>query len=205
MGCHDRLVYENLESFVVAWYGPPERDATPCDRDIPGPLRTWYELDSRWSANLAGGGWNLDEPRLEDGKMVFWAANHAVWFWAYEPDGSADPEVFHREYQEPWATQGARLSEFLLHVTMFEATQAAKISTPWFEADPEVIEQVLVPLDPVPMQPWSWPCAGLRLYVGDGLVGWASDENDVLVAATRPDRLRYLFDIEGPRWDLLVR
>jgi hypothetical protein len=78
--------------------GPPDREAAPVPSghiEVPRPLREWYELASRWSVPLVVQNHLLgpDEVYLQDGKLVFWLENQAVWVWACDRAGD-DPAVF---------------------------------------------------------------------------------------------------------------
>jgi hypothetical protein len=208
---------DSLERFLSRWYGPPERPPVAVATDgngVPGPLRDWFELTSRWSTPVTAQNRVLRQPRIEDGKLVFWVENQGVWVWATTADG-ADPEVYDRENVAGavWQPTGARLSTFLLHIAVFEAVMGAASGASACWVSPAQLAEILAPLRPLPMVDWRWPTAGHRLYAADGLLAFGgpnpgpgetaetANMREVWVAVDEPDRLAYLTKIENVEWD----
>ncbi len=207
---------DSLERFLSRWYGPPDREPAVDGDALPGPLRDWFALTSRWSTPVATQNRVLSRPWLDDGKLVFWVENQGVWLWATTADGD-DPPVYDRENVDGagWQPTGEPLSTFLLHVAVFEAVMGARHGACAAWVSPAPFEEVLAPLHPLPMPDWRWPAGGHRLYAADGLLALGgpnpgpgetaetADLREVWVAADHPDRLAYLTRIENVAWDVL--
>lgn len=208
---------DSLERFLSHWYGPPDRKPVAAAVDgngVPGPLRDWFELTSRWSTPVATQNRVLSQPWVEDGKLVFWVENQGVWLWATAPDG-ADPPVYDRENVDGavWQPTGELLSAFLVHVAVFEAVMGAAHGGCACWVSPAQWEEILAPLRPLPMPEWRWPTGGHRLYAADGLLALGGPNpgpgetaetaaiREVWVAADKPERLAYLRKIESVEWD----
>jgi hypothetical protein len=119
----------SLERFLATWYGPPDRPSTvlpgaAAPLPLPGSLREWYALTSRYSVPLTFHNTVLqpDQVHEDGGKRVFWVENQEVYLWAADPEGD-DPMVHERANVdgEPWHPTGVPLSGFLLNVAIFEA------------------------------------------------------------------------------------
>jgi hypothetical protein len=179
-------------------------------------LHDWFATISRWSRPVTFQNEVLHaaDRWTEDGKTVFWVENQGVWLWAYE-HGSDDPIVYDREAEddEPWRSSNVSLSAFMLQIAVFEAILGSPhgASSVWV-AQPQ-LDQILAPMAPVPGAIWHWPIDGYRFYAGNGtLASFGSNLDpaeqtedletfDLFFAATNVERLAYLRDIPGVRWD----
>jgi hypothetical protein len=205
---------DSLPRFLTRWYGPPDRDSAPSDGDAPPPLRAWFDLTSRWSKPITTQNQVLREPRMTDGKLVFWVENQSAWVWATDPTG-ADPPVYDRDNVEGglWQPTGARLSTFLVHVAVFEAVMGAAYGASACWVSPATLAKILAPLRRLPMPEWYWPAGGHWLYAADGLLAFAGPNpepgetaktagmREVWVAGHEPECLAYLKEVEEVDWD----
>jgi hypothetical protein len=183
---HDgRHVVGPLDEFLSWWYGPPQRDLSPRRApDIPAPLSAWYAAEESWARKLCSQNYILSgtELRRDGDYTVFWVENQNVWLWAYA--GGDDPAVFDRENQPniPWAATGAKLSDFLVQAAMFEAIMGSLTGASAVDISRSEFNQIVAPLAPVAMTPWTWPGPDHRLYIGQDLLAFGG----VNPAAGRP-------------------
>lgn len=211
---------DSLERFLTRWYGQPDRVGMRPEMvtGVPSALRRWFVLKSRWSMQIEVQNRVLppDEIWNDQGKRVFWVENQAVYLSAYDPDGE-DPEVYDRENVDlaSWRATGFPLSTFLLYVAVFEAVLGAAhgASVNWVTR--EHLNQILEPMQALPMPAWHWPVEGTRLYAGKDLLALAgpnpgSGETpetaefwSVFLGSTSSDPLAYIDDISGVEWDLI--
>ena len=127
--------------------------------DMPAPLRWWYRLAGRRKDIMSGQNMLL-EPRklkMKDGLLNFYGENQWVYEWATMQSGD-DPPVYGRwNSTDPWQSEGAVLSEFLIQMCLFEAIMCHArygASIAWI-AD-NAIKDALVHLQPLPFAPWGW-------------------------------------------------
>jgi hypothetical protein len=213
---------DSLARFLTRWYGPADRPhgTLPAGADtVPGPLRTWYDVTSRWSLPTRQNQLlTPDQTWSERDTVVFWVENQGVWLWGTRQAGD-DPPVYDRENVPgaPWQSTGQPLSAFLLHVAVFEAIMTARHSAMASWLTPAQRDLVLAPLRPLPMPAWRWPAAGHRLHAGAGLLALAgpngvgdtmgettgdtTDLHEAWLAAQDPTALAYLAQIDGVDWD----
>jgi hypothetical protein len=197
----------DLSDFLQWWYGPATRPFQLREvPTVPAPLCAWYAAEEAWDRRLATQNEILRPSELvsEDGQTLFYVENQGVWHWAYS--SGADPEVFDRE-NEPrvqWSPTGARLSEFLIHASMFEAIFASRTGASAIDIDRRHYDRVVGSLRPVSMTPWNWPGPDSRLFVSDRLLALGSVNDrpgtpitvdslyEVFVAAKSNEDLAYL-------------
>ena len=130
--------------------------------------------------------------------------------------GTPDPPVFDRQNESgvPWQATGQPLSQFLLHMTVFEAIWTARhvATTCW--PPTENLHAVLAPLRPLPMPAWRWPAPGSRLYAADGLLAFTAPDDithqqtadtanrwALILGAQHPEHLHHARQIPGINWD----
>jgi hypothetical protein len=211
---------DSVERFLTRWYGPPDRpsSSSAAEPGLPGPLRRWFETTSRWSRPVATQNHVLARPTPADGMRVFWLENQAAWQWAIDShDPDDDPAVHDRENAAgaAWQATGATLSTFLVHIAVYEAVMGAGCSASACWVTPGQLDEILRPLQPLPMPSWRWPVAGHRLYAGDGLLAFAGPNpepgetpetaamHEVWIAADRPGRLAHVAAMADVEWDAI--
>jgi hypothetical protein len=157
--------------------------------------------------------WSIDRPTVEDGKLVVWMENQGVWEWAVDQDAD-DPDVYDRknEDDEPWQPTGPRLSDFLVHVAVFETIMNPDHGAGVSGIGRNQCQDILTPLKPIPNTRWRWPGPGSSLYAGDGLLALAgpTDPDDqpdeahpwgLFLAARDHTGVDYLTRLPHIQWD----
>jgi hypothetical protein len=112
---------------------------------------------------------------IEGDKALFYVENQGVWLWAYQVNSTQDPMVFDREAEpgRAWHSTSEQLSQFLVHVTVFEAILGAPIGASSFDCTRAQLDQILMPLVPVALPAWRWPGPEHRLYCGTDVLAVA--------------------------------
>lgn len=201
----------HLNEFLEWWYGPPARVlGRVASAPVPTALAEWYAAEQAWDRRLALQNRVLAASELatQDGFTRFYVENQDIWHWAFGM--GADPEVFDRENEPgvPWLATGAKLSRFLVHAAMFEATFASRVSATAIDIDRTHYDRVVNPLVAVAMTPWNWPGPDSRLFYCDRILAFggvndrpgtpvtAESLYHVNVAARSNDDLAYLDEID---------
>jgi hypothetical protein len=120
----ETAVAEGVESFLALWYGPPKHAVVVPEGSAPHALRSWWAFEKAWERALTVQNHVLGPDRLfeERGLTVFYVENQSVVLWGYAVGD--DPAVSERsnDSSSDWIALGLRLSDFLLHVAVFEAS-----------------------------------------------------------------------------------
>jgi len=191
---------DSIPRFLTRWYGEPGGLAVPAPRHLPSVLREWHELNSRWSGVTVHN--HPIDPEIEDGKLVFWVENQGGWEWATDSAGD-DPPVYDRETSEnpgPWVHTGEKLSEFLLHATVFEAVWGAQNAVCANALTLERVNEISDGLIEMPLPSWRWPEVGIRILVGPEVLLELTPVGDVTVAARTSEALSPFTDMPGITW-----
>ena len=172
----------SLARFLERWYGPALNPEPNVADDIPHPLANWYRLAGSRGVQLVHQNQMLDPAmfRREEDKVVFYVENQGTWLWAYDTSSDKDPLVFDREAEpeRQWRSTTERLSEFLLHVAVFEAILGCAVGAAAIDCRRSELELVLAPLAPVALPAWQWPGPDHRLYCGADLLAMAGPMDD---------------------------
>jgi hypothetical protein len=207
----------SLECFVERWYGPPTVPAPPLSSGLRYALAHWYQLAGTYDRPLIHQNHLLEpaEFRRESGRVVFYVENQGVWLWGYDASDTArDPEVFDCEAEpgRQWLSTSESLSEFMLHVAVFEAILGSPVGAGNFGCTRYELDLILRPFARVGLPAWRWPAPEHRLYCGREILAVAGttdlpdspvSENsrfEVFLAGTDLDALAYLDDLPV-EWD----
>ncbi len=186
---------EDLEEFLMHWYGPPKADPVVPDGTEPLPLRSWYGYNAAWEQELAKQNRALSPGELTvlEGKTVFYVEHHGDWLWGYGE--GPNPEVFDRDSDvgAQWARTGERLDMFLWHMAVFEAALSGPYNLGANDLSVEEIELCTGLLDLCPFEPWRFPGPMSRL--------WSNDDLVVLTCANLPVGAEVT---DQSRWGLFV-
>jgi hypothetical protein len=168
----DVTAEEDLEEFLVHWYGPPKSPLVILEGAEPLSLRQWYACKVAWEQELARQNRALpaEELKLLDGKTVFYEEHNGAWLWGYGDD--PNPEVFDREsdVNAQWAPTGERLDMFLWHMAVFEAALSGPYNLGANNLTLDEIERCTGLLDLYPFEPWRFPGPRSDLWSNDDLV-----------------------------------
>jgi hypothetical protein len=166
---------EDLERFLTAWYGPPDRPLhglpfwhpDPC---VPEALAAWHRQAARWRLPVAGVNRMLRaDERWSDGDVqVIYCEPGGAWLWGI-PRGrdvraglaaDPDPPVLERDASTKdgtWTATGERLGDFLLHVALVEAILGAPARLGLDDADPHQLRELTADMACVRVPAWRWP------------------------------------------------
>lgn len=156
-----------------------------------------------------------DELAGDDGHVVFYVEEQAVWLWAVaEADLDAeDPPVYCRE-NEPgaaWAQDAPSVSVFLVQMLVMNAALSGDHAAVAGRLPTEEAERALDGLTRLDLPPWHWPGHPARWYAGEEAVAFVSPNRgpepdaeptvSVWVSATSDDALRFLEPHVSAAWD----
>jgi hypothetical protein len=209
---------EVIRRLVEYWHGPiqPE-DGWPQAElgamPLPHPLKWWYGWAGRRKEIMSGQN-TLLIPRdpqgyrklqIEDGLLLFYLENQAVYRWATLPEGH-DPPVFGRyETTDAWEPEGVLLSEHLILACIFEAIFC---HSPYGAAvsclDQETLAAIERVVPPIAVNPWRWVGPN-RFYARNGVfMNAASNGGDfysVWIGAKSEGPLQFLKPYLDDRWE----
>ncbi|WP_344922665.1 hypothetical protein, partial [Plantactinospora mayteni] len=173
---------------------------------MPRELVEWHEISAQWGGEITSHNYAIPLAELaeEDGKIPFWVEKQGTWVWAFDPK-SEDSSVYEREPSDeptPWRRAGERLSDFLIHATILEATlgaPAAKVAQgvppDWLWSGEGSHE--------LPFPPCNWPARDSRILLGESWLALVhpSDNpdagHDITLAARAPGALSWAEDMPG--------
>jgi hypothetical protein len=134
--------------------------------------------------------------REEDGRLLFYLENQAVYRWATLFDGD-DPPVFARyETVDDWEEEGVTLSEHLILACMFEAI----VGRSHYGASAaclggKSLDEIQRVITPIAIPPWRW-MGGTKFYARGGafMVSMANgtDTHSVWIGAKSERPLQFL-------------
>jgi hypothetical protein len=162
---------ETVERFAYAWHGPPQASASAAEEspDAPEPLRSFYDVASRWP-NLIVQNTLVRPPMREGDRVVFYVENQGACSWT--------TSGFHRDDGPVWAevTEGEAvieeepLSRFLVTVAIMEAVFGSPegASVAWIHRDR--LTPDLGSLRRLPFAPWRGFPEGATFYASDDLL-----------------------------------
>lgn len=164
----------DLTAFLTSWYGPPNRVAVPIplrNAWLPGPLKDWHELASKWEASLTYTTSMVEPDNIKptkDGKCIFMVDSTGDWRWSFATN--APDTVFDAEQYEPWEKNPETLSEFLLHNSVREAVYGAKARLRAISVPDDALAGILSSVQEVSFGSWTWPGPGYRTFMSDDLI-----------------------------------
>jgi hypothetical protein len=180
----------DLESFLGSWYGPPDRPIVPVGSNfdwVPGPLKSWYELSSKWGVALTSTKRFLPLSRLErEGDKYIFLGDQGDWAWAFEP--GRPTIVYGAEGKGPWRVVPGDFSEFLLHNAVSEAIWSAAVVQWSSDITEDQLREALSTFSAIEFAEWSWPTPGTKLYMNSEAIASAQK---VLESNVSPDAIRW--------------
>ncbi|WP_141753830.1 hypothetical protein [Streptomyces luteocolor] len=202
---------QSLLRFLQKWHGEPNsptsKSATP--NLAPEALIHWHEISSQWSDGITFHNYAIPLPELEieDGKVPFWVENQGTWLWSFDPHDPNHP-VYEKEPSSdsaPWVATGEKLSDFLVHATVFEAVLGAPATKVAFGISDDFL-WVRDETRPLPFPAWNWPAPGSRIAIGEDWLALMHPSDapaagyDVTLAATAPEHLTWAENASGIEW-----
>jgi hypothetical protein len=202
--------------FLRKWHGGESPASARADQDIPlfvpRPLREFYVAVQNWpDAVVQNRLLDPTELRLEDGRLLFYVENQAVYLWATSPSAD-DPPVWGRENvpDASWEKEGEQLSRFLVQLAVFEAVMGADVHASAAWLDPESLGRVLTDLVELPFAPWRWPDHPTRFFGREGVLAVvapnrtpeSSDYVSIYVGAKSESALSFLETHIDDAWDI---
>ena len=206
-----------IRGFMRRWHGlEPAGGELPAGVRMPAALagfhRDYGAAADAWAVNrmLAP-----DELETDDGHVVFYVEEQAVWLWAVaEADlGAEAPPVFCRE-NEPgaaWEQDAPSVSVFLVQMLVMSAALSGPHAAVAGRLPAEDAQRALAGLTQLDLPPWHWPGHPARWYVGEESVAFVSpnraagvEEDEavsVWVSATSDDALRFLEPHLSEAWE----
>ena len=157
---------DDLERFLTAWYGSPERPSEPVMPTLlPPALAAWHRQAERWDEPITSLNRVLGEHEvwLDGDVLVVYVENECTWLWGVvggqETDHDEDPVVLERENSPngAWTVTGERLGDFLLHVAVLEAILGAPACVALDDATPGQLRDLTSEMAAVRVSPWRWP------------------------------------------------
>ncbi|HEU5028755.1 MAG TPA: hypothetical protein VFV01_27855 [Spirillospora sp.] len=199
----------DLPDFLTAWYGSPNRKATPLSDScnwLPEPLKKWHKLTNKWDARLTFTTSMIPPEKIcvnDDGKAIFMVDATGDWRWCIDPN--TPDSVFDAERYDPWERNPEQLADFLVHNTVREVVYGAGARMRALAVSDETLTEILSPLEEVAFGSWNWPAPGYRIFMGDitlaeiiktdSGIGW-----DVEVVSPEFDSLARFKDIPEAHW-----
>ncbi|AXG81467.1 hypothetical protein [Streptomyces paludis] len=186
---------------LAAWYGPPDRPATPVTPGrVPPALRAWYAAVSPYTRPVLFNHKVAPESGLyeDEGQLSFCVDDFEYQEFGAAP-GDGDPVVHRREIdgEGGWEPHddGMRLSEFLPALLVHETVEGARYGA---AADGLTLNQLRPLL--APLRRLSGPELFTAQYAGEGLLALAwprGDVWDVRLAARDEALLGYVDGVAG--------
>jgi hypothetical protein len=208
---------EAIRGFMRRWHGlEPAGGEPPAGARMPKALaefhRAYGTAADAWAVNrmLAP-----DELGSDDGHVVFYVEEQAVYLWAVaEADLDADdPPVLCRE-NEPgaaWVQDAPSVSVFLVQMLVMSAALNGPHAAVAGWLSTEEAERALAGLTRLDLPPWHWPGHPARWYAGEDAVAFVSPNPapepqeeqavSVWVSATSDDALRFLEPHLSAAWE----
>ncbi|MFF1483894.1 hypothetical protein ACIGZH_08465 [Streptomyces sp. NPDC058319] len=137
-------------------------------------------------------------PRFDPGSAI----------WGYDPDFPMD--VYEGILHGEWVKLSETLPEFLVHNALGEAIYNAPFARYGGSVENARVADVVAPLVEVAIGAWSWPDAGHRIFMGEGILvevgpaihnGATLDDSsgfsEVQAGSTVPSGLAYVDGIPG--------
>ncbi|MER7283642.1 hypothetical protein ABT369_55400 [Dactylosporangium sp. NPDC000244] len=200
----------DLIDFLITWYGPPGRAATPLPASLewlPQPLRNWHTLASPWDVRMDFATTMTPPESIEvsDGMAVFMEDGLGDREWAFSAD---EPDlVFEAEPGDEWERVPENFPEFLVHNAVMNTSLGAPHKAEASHVDPTDMMRVVDNLDEFAFGMWGW-MPGYRMFMGDEALAEIVPHGRgtglfVRLSATTPDRLAELTAGPGIRWACL--
>ncbi|MCC3769753.1 hypothetical protein [Streptomyces sp. UNOC14_S4] len=202
----------DLPRFLRQWYGEPTSpgaDTGGAQRSIPGELTEWHGVAAQWDGVITPQNYAipLQDLKIEDGKVPFWAENQGTRLWAFDPEDRGHA-VYEREPGEdpgPWLPVGEKLSDFLVHATILEAIFGAPASKMPQGVDVEFLV-ARTEAEYLAFSEWRWPAPGSRVMRGENWLalvhpsGSPGPGYDVMLAALSLEDLAWTDRFPEIRW-----
>jgi hypothetical protein len=211
-----------LRQLAEYWHGPISPDAGLAEEELqskqlPYPLRWWYQLAGRRESMLSGQNKLLGPDELEldqDGRLLFYVENQGVYLWSTLPEGN-DPPVWGilNEGDNQWIEEGMPLSEFLIGACLFEAIMQAPFGASAACADKSTLDKIIAELRPLSLVPWRWPWYPSKFFGRDGAFMFVAPNDDnfgnkgfsIWIGAKTEQPLTFLKPIvDKQTWECLV-
>ena len=176
-----------LAELTAYWYGPPAptdglTEAELQEHSLPLPLRWWFARYGRRRDILQCPNSIPPLDALEaddDGRMVFYIEEQAVYLWATTSEGD-DPPVWIRENEDDtdWEPEAETLSGFLLQAFLLDGIFNAPYGASASWLDMATVERLTDALPPLPMGAWRWPEYPARFYGREGAFMFVSPNGE---------------------------
>jgi hypothetical protein len=159
-----RAPTEALAAFLHRWHGLASVPRAPAG--VPRALRRFRQLDAFLTLNQV-----LYEPRVEEGKALFYVEEQGVAVWGVDELDDDDPPVWCR-FCEPdarWEQDAPSMSMFVLQLVVMNAA----CDPPLGGCAPVAGQDLLASLHELALPAWHWPASPARFYAGDETVAFA--------------------------------
>jgi hypothetical protein len=165
---------------MAHWHGAvASKDFVPGADCLPAVLRRFYQAyGTAADAFLVNRLLPPAEVRADDGFIVFYVEEQAVYLWGIAAGDLAteDPPVWCRENDpgKPWVQDAPSISVFLVQMLVMSAALNGPHAATAAWLTPDEAERVLAALQRLELPPWHWPGPGAQWYAGDEAVAFVA-------------------------------